>query len=67
MGELVAFRAQPRAARGLQSHVAPSEDLGEGAEILFFTGVRFVRMEDYAEQVKTSRRRGDPRRRQPQR
>jgi hypothetical protein len=67
MGELVAFRPQSRAARGPQSHVARLEDSGEGAEILFFTGVRFVRMEDYAVQVKTSRHCGDQRRRQPQR
>jgi hypothetical protein len=67
MGELVAFRPQSRAARGPRFHLARPEDSGEGAEILFFTGVRFVRMEDYAEQVKTSRRLGDLRRRQPRR
>ena len=41
MGELLAFRAQPR--------VAHRDTPGaEGAEILFFTGVRYVRVEDYA-------------------
>jgi hypothetical protein len=67
MGELVAFRPQSRAAAGPQSHVARQRDPGEGAEILFFTGVRFVRIEDYVEQAKTRRRRRDPRRRQPRR
>jgi hypothetical protein len=44
----------------------PPEDRGEGAEILFFTGVRFVRMEDHAVDAKTGRS-GEPRRRQPRR
>jgi hypothetical protein len=46
--------------------MGPPEDRSEGAEILFFTGVRFVRMEDHAVDVK-ARRGGEPRRRQPRR
>ncbi|HEY0146391.1 MAG: hypothetical protein WDN02_15770 [Methylovirgula sp.] len=42
MGELLAFRAQTRVARS----AAPR---GEEAEILFFTGVRYIRTETYHE------------------
>ena len=42
MGELLAFRVQPRVSRRDMSRA-------EGAEILFFTGVRYVRMEDYVD------------------
>lgn len=42
MGELLAFRAQPRVARR-------DTPRAEGAEILFFTGVRYMRAEDYVD------------------
>jgi hypothetical protein len=42
MGELLAFRTQTRVARG----VAPR---AKEAEILFFTGVRYIRAETYHE------------------
>jgi hypothetical protein len=42
MGELLAFRTQTRAARS----VAPR---AKEAEILFFTGVRYIRAETYHE------------------
>ncbi len=59
MGELVAFR--PREC-GSRSHPACS-DIGDGAEILFFTGVRFARFDDYIKPPK----RNAPRRRPPRR
>jgi hypothetical protein len=59
MGELVAFRSTRSAAR---SPLNPSES----AEILFFTGVRFARFEDYVERPKTRRRRREPARQEPQ-
>jgi len=60
MGELVAFRPQSPAALGPQSHAARRRNRGEDAEILFFTGVRFVRFEDYAEPAKRRRRQSRP-------
>ena len=42
MGELLAFRAQPRVSRRDMPRA-------EGAEILFFTGVRYMRAEDYVD------------------
>ncbi len=45
MGELLAFKAPPRAARNVPAQA-------EGAEILFFTGVRYMRPEDYVEDRK---------------
>ncbi len=45
MGELLAFKAPLRVARDV-----PARD--EGAEILFFTGVRYMRSEDYVEDRK---------------
>lgn len=48
MGELLAFRAQPRVARRDMPRA-------EGAEILFFTGVRYMRAEDHAAAVSSSR------------
>jgi hypothetical protein len=62
MGELVAFRPHSRAACGPQSQVTDSTgNPDEGAEILFFTGVRIARFEDYPEQPKG--RRSEPRHR----
>jgi hypothetical protein len=55
MGELVAFRASQRGPRG----GAPRS---EGAEILFFTGVRYMRAEDYVEDRKASNHRSDKKR-----
>lgn len=52
MGELVAFRPQSSAAGQARSHAARARNQGEDAEILFFTGVRFARFEDYVEPVK---------------
>ncbi|HMN73600.1 MAG TPA: hypothetical protein PKA55_17195 [Rhodoblastus sp.] len=40
MAEILVFRAQPRSGRRTGPHGA------DGAEILFFTGVRYMRMED---------------------
>ncbi len=40
MGELLAFKVQPRVSRS-------DTPRAEGAEILFFTGVRYMRAEDY--------------------
>ena len=59
MGDLLAFRPQSRATCDPRADVAGNP--GEGAEILFFTGVRFVRFEDYPERPK--RQRGEPSRR----
>ncbi|MEI9916891.1 MAG: hypothetical protein WDN29_15075 [Methylovirgula sp.] len=42
MGELLAFRTQTRVARGATPRA-------KEAEILFFTGVRYVRTETYHE------------------
>ena len=49
MGELLAFRAQQKPPRNLPLRA-------EGAEILFFTGVRYMRPEDYALLTKPRRR-----------
>jgi hypothetical protein len=54
MGELVAFRPQGRGPH------SPLRDADESAEILFFTGVRFARLEEY--HVQPKRRRSAPRR-----
>jgi hypothetical protein len=51
MGELVAFR--PRGSRSFPA--CSVSDVGESAEILFFTGVRFGRFEDYRQQPKAKR------------
>ncbi len=59
MGELVAFR--PREC-GSRSRPACS-DIADGAEILFFTGVRFARFDDYTKPPK--RKRNAARRRAP--
>lgn len=40
MAEILVFRAKPRSERKAGSHRA------ESAEILFFTGVRYMRIED---------------------
>jgi hypothetical protein len=56
MGDLLAFRQQSRATCNPRADLAVNS--GEGAEILFFTGVRFVRFEDYPERPK--RQRGEP-------
>ncbi len=53
MGELVAFRS-----RGSDPRVRLACSIGAvdgSAEILFFTGVRFGRLEDYPEQPKRKR------------
>ena len=54
MGDVVAFRPPARGACGPQSESAPCE-VNVCAEILFFTGVRFARFEDYPERPKPSR------------
>ena len=59
MGELLAFRAQPRVSRRDMPRA-------EGAEILFFTGVRYMRAEDYVEDRKALNHRSD-KKRQPAR
>ena len=46
MGELLAFKAQRKAPRS----VPPAQ--AEGAEILFFTGVRYMRAQDHIEDWK---------------
>jgi hypothetical protein len=61
MGELVVFRPQ---SRGQQSRLRAADN-GESAEIVFFTGVRVGRFEDYVEQPK--RRRIAPHRNAPRR
>jgi hypothetical protein len=50
MGELVLFRPRDGACRRLEAEAC-------GAEILFFTGVRIVRLEDVPEPPKIRRRR----------
>jgi hypothetical protein len=60
MGELVAFRPQSACGRKVRVERSPGNP-GEGAEILFFTGVRFARFEDYPAQPK--KRRSELRRR----
>ncbi len=55
MGELLAFRVQPRVSRRDMSRT-------EGAEILFFTGVRYVRMEDYVDDRTARNHRPDDKR-----
>jgi hypothetical protein len=55
MGELLAFRAQPRVSRRDMPRA-------EGAEILFFTGIRYVRMEDYVEDRKAHNHRPEDKR-----
>lgn len=60
MGELVAFRSVYKTKRGTLNP-------GEAAEILFFTGVRFVRVEDDAALSKTRRRRTEQQRQARQR
>jgi hypothetical protein len=59
MGELVAFRAQQREPRS-------GTPRSGGAEILFFTGVRYMRAEDYVEDRKALNHRSD-KKRQPAR
>lgn len=49
MGELVPFRPKAKPSRPPES--------GDGAEILFFTGVQIVRMEDPAPAPKASPKR----------
>ncbi|MDE2578746.1 MAG: hypothetical protein KGL46_08085 [Hyphomicrobiales bacterium] len=56
MAEIIAFK--PR-ANDERRHIAPSD----GAEILFFTGVRYERLNEGAEPRKPKRRaKGAPRR-----
>ncbi len=55
MGELLAFRAQERASRSVSPRA-------EEAEILFFTGVRYMRVEDYVEDRKVRNHRPDGKR-----
>ncbi|HLH10852.1 MAG TPA: hypothetical protein VKV77_03110 [Methylovirgula sp.] len=54
MGELIALRPRSRAG----TKAASARKRGETAEILFFTGVRFARYEDYVQEPKKIRRRG---------
>jgi hypothetical protein len=61
MGELVALRPRGCGSRSPQA----CSDIGDGAEILFFTGVRFARFDDYIKPPK--RKRNVPRRRAPRR
>jgi hypothetical protein len=49
MGELLAFKTQQKVPRNVPPRA-------EGAEILFFTGVRYMRAEDYAPVAKPRRR-----------
>ncbi len=58
MGELVLFR--PRT-----NEIRRSAAAGVSAEILFFTGVRIVRMEETEAPPKARRRRAPPRREPP--
>jgi len=53
MAEILIFRARPR------SEHEPKQ-FAESATILFFTGVRYQRMEDAAEIAPKSRRSGKP-------
>lgn len=55
MGELVTFRVQPREPRS-------GTPRSGGAEILFFTGVRYMRTDDYAENTKARNHRPESRR-----
>ncbi len=59
MGELVAFRPRGCSSRSLLACSVGA--IGESAEILFFTGVRVGRFEDYSEPPKSKR--AAPRRR----
>lgn len=58
MGELVAFKPRELAPRDRESRPDPGS---ASAEILFFTGVRVGRFEDYSEPPKSKR--AAPRRR----
>jgi hypothetical protein len=53
MGEVIAFRKREKPSRNA-SEAPPTGD----AQILFFLGVRYVRMEDYQSQVPGGRPRG---------
>jgi hypothetical protein len=53
MGELLAFR--PRGSEPRVRLLCGIGALAESAEILFFTGVRFGRLEDYPEHPKSKR------------